>query len=234
MSLNDLRFFVPGQLMENLSEMAAQLAENSLPASCGDDNDVVLTVPARVAQSLVLFQAWLSASLGAEENSRRPPERSNLGESSGKAGGLPHRVAFGENPNRCYFQGNWDFRALVAALYQPTARACAPRHRPLKKKATSRQSVMKCGRLLTKSNKQWIWLAIDRDSREIVGMHVGNRDRTGAGSAQYVVIVQYPIEEEKGSVGSSPPHVKHYRILCTIIMLGLLPNLRTLHVKHYP
>ena len=32
----------------------------------------------------------------------------------------------------------------------------------------------------TKSNKQWIWLAIDSDSREIVVMHVGNRDRTGA------------------------------------------------------
>jgi len=31
------------------------------------------------------------------------------------------------------------------------------------------------------------------------------------GSAQYVVIVQYPIEEEKGSVGSSSLHVKHYR-----------------------
>jgi len=31
-----------------------------------------------------------------------------------------------------------------------------------------------------KRNKQWIWLAIDRNSREIVGMHVGNRDRAGA------------------------------------------------------
>jgi len=31
----------------------------------------------------------------------------------------------------------------------------------------------------TKSNKQWTWLAIDMDSREIVGTHVGNRDRTG-------------------------------------------------------
>ncbi len=30
------------------------------------------------------------------------------------------------------------------------------------------------------------------------------------GSAQYVVIVQYPIEEEKGSVGSSPLHVIFY------------------------
>jgi len=27
-----------------------------------------------------------------------------------------------------------------------------------------------------KHNKQWIWLALDSDSREIVGMHVGSRD----------------------------------------------------------
>ena len=32
----------------------------------------------------------------------------------------------------------------------------------------------------SKSNKQWIWLAIDRDSREIVGVYVGSRDRIGA------------------------------------------------------
>ena len=31
-----------------------------------------------------------------------------------------------------------------------------------------------------KRNKQWIWLAIDSDSREIVGMHVGSRDRASA------------------------------------------------------
>ena len=31
-----------------------------------------------------------------------------------------------------------------------------------------------------KRNKQWIWLALDSDSREIVGMHVGSRDRAGA------------------------------------------------------
>ena len=31
-----------------------------------------------------------------------------------------------------------------------------------------------------KHNKQWIWLALDSDSREIVGMHVGSRDRAGA------------------------------------------------------
>ena len=31
-----------------------------------------------------------------------------------------------------------------------------------------------------KINKKWIWLAIDKDSKEIVGLHVGNRDRIGA------------------------------------------------------
>ena len=29
-------------------------------------------------------------------------------------------------------------------------------------------------------NKQWVWLAIDRDTREIVGVHVGDRSREGA------------------------------------------------------
>ena len=31
-----------------------------------------------------------------------------------------------------------------------------------------------------KTNKQWIWLAIDAVSAEIVGLHVGARDRGGA------------------------------------------------------
>ncbi len=31
-----------------------------------------------------------------------------------------------------------------------------------------------------KKNKQWIWLAIDRKTREIVGIHIGNRDFSGA------------------------------------------------------
>lgn len=31
-----------------------------------------------------------------------------------------------------------------------------------------------------KGNKQWIWLAMDVDSREIVGLFVGNRDKEGA------------------------------------------------------
>jgi insertion element IS1 protein InsB len=31
-----------------------------------------------------------------------------------------------------------------------------------------------------KENKCWVWLAIDADSREIVGVHVGDRGRGGA------------------------------------------------------
>lgn len=32
----------------------------------------------------------------------------------------------------------------------------------------------------SKLNKQWIWLALDQDSKEIVGINVGSRDRIGA------------------------------------------------------
>ncbi len=32
----------------------------------------------------------------------------------------------------------------------------------------------------SKGNKQWIWLAIDADSREIVGVFVGDRSRQAA------------------------------------------------------
>lgn len=32
----------------------------------------------------------------------------------------------------------------------------------------------------SKDNKQWIWLALDRDSKEIVGVYGGSRDLTGA------------------------------------------------------
>ena len=31
-----------------------------------------------------------------------------------------------------------------------------------------------------KENKQWVWLAIDRDSKEIVGVYVGDRSRESA------------------------------------------------------
>ena len=31
-----------------------------------------------------------------------------------------------------------------------------------------------------KDDKQWIWLALDQDSKEIVGVYVGSRDLSGA------------------------------------------------------
>lgn len=32
----------------------------------------------------------------------------------------------------------------------------------------------------SKRNKQWIWLALDADTREIVGLHIGDRSRSSA------------------------------------------------------
>jgi IS1 family transposase len=34
--------------------------------------------------------------------------------------------------------------------------------------------------VLSKDNKQWLWFALDVESREIVGAYVGSRDRSGA------------------------------------------------------
>ena len=31
-----------------------------------------------------------------------------------------------------------------------------------------------------KGNKQWIWLALDVETKEIIGVHVGDRSREGA------------------------------------------------------
>lgn len=31
-----------------------------------------------------------------------------------------------------------------------------------------------------KGNKQWVWLALDRETKEIVGVYIGERSREGA------------------------------------------------------
>ncbi len=31
-----------------------------------------------------------------------------------------------------------------------------------------------------KGNKQWVWLALDSQTREIVGVHIGDRDERAA------------------------------------------------------
>jgi len=46
------------------------------------------------------------------------------------------------------------------------------------------QLILECDEMWSfvnnKGNKQWIWLAMDRNTREIVGVYVGSRDKTGA------------------------------------------------------
>lgn len=58
-----------------------------------------------------------------------------------------------------------------------------PQEVSVKKKAGGRL-VVECDELWSfvgkKVNKQWVWLAIDRDTREIVGVYVGSRDREAA------------------------------------------------------
>jgi IS1 family transposase/transposase-like protein len=58
-----------------------------------------------------------------------------------------------------------------------------PREVTVKKKSAGRL-VLECDELWSfvgnKENKQWVWLAFDRDTREIVGGYVGKRDAEAA------------------------------------------------------
>jgi IS1 family transposase/transposase-like protein len=52
------------------------------------------------------------------------------------------------------------------------------------KKKTGGHLIIECDELWSfvgnKENKQWVWLAIDRETREIVGVHIGRRDAEAA------------------------------------------------------
>ncbi|KJU83359.1 transposase ImeAB' protein, partial [Candidatus Magnetobacterium bavaricum] len=58
-----------------------------------------------------------------------------------------------------------------------------PQYIDVKKKEKGRLTIQ-CDEMWSfvgnKENKQWIWLALDDDSREVVGAFVGNRDMEGA------------------------------------------------------
>jgi len=58
-----------------------------------------------------------------------------------------------------------------------------PRQVIVKKKSKGRLTI-ECDELWSfvqnKDNKQWVWLAIDRDTREIVGVHIGDRSAESA------------------------------------------------------
>ena len=86
--------------------------------------------------------------------------------------GYGRQVAFGENPNRWNFKSDRDFRTLASTVYQSEVWACTPTNWYLKKKGCL---TVECDEMWSfvglKHNKQWIWLALDSDSREIVGMH---------------------------------------------------------------
>jgi insertion element IS1 protein InsB len=61
--------------------------------------------------------------------------------------------------------------------------AQTPREIKVKKKSTGRLTI-ECDELwsfvLNHDNKQWLWLAIDRDTREVVGIYIGDRSADSA------------------------------------------------------
>ncbi|WP_420804776.1 IS1 family transposase [Nitrosococcus halophilus] len=61
--------------------------------------------------------------------------------------------------------------------------AHTPRRVENKKKSRARLT-LECDELWSfvarKGNKQWVWLAFDRDTQEVVGVYIGDRSQTGA------------------------------------------------------
>ena len=90
-----------------------------------------------------------------------------------------------------------------------------------------------------KHNKQWIWLALDSDSREIVWMHVGSRDHAGAEA----LWKSFPPVYRQCAVCYTDfwsayeqvlPQNRHRTVgKESGKMLKLPLNLRSLHIKHY-
>ncbi len=70
---------------------------------------------------------------------------------------------------------------MVAELRQPEVSSCRAASSGRRKKGAL---IIECDELWSfvgsKQNKQWVWLAQDRNTREIVGCHIGARDETGA------------------------------------------------------
>ena len=67
------------------------------------------------------------------------------------------------------------------AMSMPYMKQCPNRSRPGQKKG---RLVVQCDEMWSfvghQGNKQWVWLALDLRTREIVGVYVGDRSREGA------------------------------------------------------
>jgi hypothetical protein len=57
MALDNFRLPMPSQFMEDLAEMLAKRPKDALLAPLRDEHNMVLTVPSRMTQTLVLFHA---------------------------------------------------------------------------------------------------------------------------------------------------------------------------------
>ena len=75
----------------------------------------------------------------------------------------------------------------VNAKYQQVEQEVQVRPKPKRRLAVQMDQLWSF--VGNKGNKQWVWLALDAQTREIVGVHIGNRS---AGSAQAGVAVDAP------------------------------------------
>lgn len=94
----------------------------------------------------------------------------------------------------------WCIRKMVADIRQHAVHIYAKKRRSLAQKKG--RLTIQCDEMwsfvATKKNKQWVWLALDIETKEIVGVYVGARSRAGAeglwqslparlGSVQYAI-----------------------------------------------
>lgn len=79
-------------------------------------------------------------------------------------------------------QSYWGIRAVVADICKRLVQSRSQGSRSLAQK--KRRLNIQCDEMwsfvLNKKNKQWVWLALDANTQEIVGVYVGERNRKGA------------------------------------------------------
>ena len=87
---------------------------------------------------------------------------------------------------------------VSASWLQGYANACyeaVPKAAEVVSKAKGKLTVQKIDELwpfvVHKGNKQWVWLTIDADTREIVGCHIGDRSRESAIALWQSILVVY-------------------------------------------
>ena len=92
---------------------------------------------------------------------------------------------------------------------------------PLQVEVTSKHPgklTIECDEVGSKGNKQWIWLALDAKTREIVGIYIGDRSRESALKLWDSLPPVYP----RVFGGKLPPETLDANVLSAIQIFGIL------------